>query len=108
LDRCHLTESGGEEIGTNRFHPASPEWFGTTERLESAASTCGTTAARLRELLLSSSPMERADGYLILTANFGFFEFDQSPDKLTRAESAKRIRRLESQISATDKWKDGL
>jgi hypothetical protein len=108
LDRCHLTESGGEEIGSNRFHPSTPEWFGGKASLESAASTSGMTAARLRELLCSFCPVTRADGYLTLAANFGFFEFDQDPNKLTRAESAKRIRRLESQISTADNWKDGF
>lgn len=108
LDACHLTQSGSEEIGCNRFHPSTPEWFGDKESLESAASTCGTTAARLRELLLASSPMERADGYLILTANFGFHEFDQYPDKLTRKESAARVRKLERQISSAEKWIDGF
>jgi hypothetical protein len=66
------------------------EWFAQKDKLESAASTSGITPMELLRDLHSKDPVRRALGYQALIANFGPFEFDQYPVKLTESEAQER------------------
>jgi hypothetical protein len=65
-----------------------PEWF--VKYLDSVASTCGTTKFQLLRGLFSKDPIKRAVAYRDIVGNFGPFEFDQYPVKLTEEEAHER------------------
>lgn len=107
LTICHeIKGSMVVQVGDNRYHPDSVAWFSLDDRLRSCAETCGMSVYQLKNLLCSSCPIERAEGYLALTANYGFSEFDQYPSK--EAGTKKIISRFLAQVEQSYKWKDGI
>lgn len=108
IERCTPCPSNPENLGDNRFHPELPAWFGTREKLESAADSNGMEYHELEQHLTSSNPMERAWGYLSLVGHYGDFEFDQYPRKLTRKEATVLCNRFLRQIAAANNWQDGI
>jgi len=71
-------------LSNNHYHSDKPVWF--ADKIASAASMNGSDEETLRGQLLAMCPMERARGYLALTGRFGWYEFDQYPDTMTRTE----------------------
>jgi hypothetical protein len=108
MTRCTRCPSNENTVSDNRCHADKPAWFGTEKNLAGAAGTCGVEAYALREMLQSACPIERAEGYQILVANFGASPFDHWPDIQSRAEAKRMCNRLLRQIVAAGGWKDGL
>lgn len=107
LERC-VCPGYSEQVFDNRHYPDKPAWFGTKSNLESAAGTCGMNVIYLRSLLCDSNPVQRAQGYLVLCSNFGFFEFDSSPRQLEGPHAAGLCRVLLHHIKMAECWKDGI
>jgi len=105
LERCHELPGGG--VGDNRFHVLKPAWFGTPEKLVSAASTCGLSSKQLQSMLVCSNPVYLLRGYEMLVAHHGVYEFDQYPVDYKVAEARRLFRKFERQIAVAAAWKDG-
>lgn len=106
MPRCFPIKGDPDSIGSNRYHPDLPEWFGTVKELESVASTCGKTPHVLRSQLCAPDPCERARGYYDLFCCYGAMNFDTQPWSPTWKEARKTIGRLIRQITAAAKWED--
>ena len=90
LDRCTMREARPETLSSNPYHADRPEWF--ADKLGEAAECSGCTVGEVAEMLVSSEPIRRAEGYLILVGYFGIFEFDQYPVEMSRVEIRRRYR----------------
>ena len=108
LDRCYRCPEIPGAVSDNRFHVNSPAWFGKPKDLTSIASTSDLSEFELIEMLVSPYPMERAQGYLAIAANCGFYEFDQYPQDNTEEEAKTLCARLLAQANEADTWPDGL
>jgi hypothetical protein len=89
LDKCTYVDG---ILSDNPYHPNKPAWF--ADKLESIASTVGTTPEELIRLFCSDNPLDRAIAYDNLAANNGYFELDHYPMKLTQSEANKRYRNV--------------
>ena len=94
------------QVSDNKFHMTKPAWFSTDDKLREAASTSGMDAYALKNALCSHNPVDRAQGFIALTSHYGFYEFDQYPEKIKGSKTlcAKFLRQAE----ASSKWKDGI
>jgi hypothetical protein len=108
LARCFPIKGNENCIGDNRFHPDTPAWFGTPERIKSAASVTGKAPHYLRAQLCDADPCVRAEAYNNLVGCFGIDNFDSQPQKLTRKEAERLCRRLLRQCDKAAKWEEGL
>ena len=108
IPQCFPCQGDDLAIGSNRFHPALPEWFGAEKQLQSAADTCGYELRELRAWLCSSDPIERALGYSTVGLNFGFENFDSYPNTMTAKEDRAMCHLFLRQIAQADKWNDGI
>lgn len=86
-ERCTLTNG---ILSDNKSHPLYEVWF--AKRLHEVAEFCGMEESELQRLLCSDDPCELGFAYQILIGFHGPFEFDQYPEKMTRAEIRKYYR----------------
>lgn len=77
-------------LSDNYYHSDKPVWF--ADKLERVAGTVGMDADTLRDNLLSSDLIERAQAYISLTQYYGWYEFDQYPSVMTRTEIRRAFR----------------
>lgn len=107
LPQCFPCHGAEDFIGTNRFHPTMPEWFGTPSKLASVASSAGIETRDLVEWFCASDPIARAMGYSTLARHYGGHEFDHYPDTMDFKTDRKFCNLFLRQEKAAAKWHDG-
>ena len=107
LELCTRCKGTGGAISDNRFHNDRPAWFGSLEDLKSSADASGVSCNDLTDMLCSSCPIERAQGYQVLAGSHGLHNFDQYPDLTSREDSIHFCRSLLEQVEESTEWKDG-
>jgi len=108
LELCTRCKGMDGAISDNRFHNDSPAWFGTLEDLKSSADICGVGRHDLADMLCSSCPIERAQGYQVLVGSHGLHNFDQHPALISREDSLVFCASLLKQVEESTEWKDGM
>lgn len=116
LERCFPVFRKGQDppyfdksaLGTNRFHPHKPEWFGDVENLESVAGYIGSRFDDLVGALGSNSPIHRAHGYKALVSYHGIENFDSYPGPHDEEYAKRLLEELTDQIERASRWDDGF
>lgn len=108
LPQCFPCQGDAESIGSSRFHPHLPEWFGQADRLASVADSAGIETRDLVKWLCASDPVERAMGYSTLARHFGGHEFDHYPDTMDFKTDRKFCALFLRQEKAAATWRDGI
>ena len=110
LEHCFQIEDtrcGVYTIGSNIYHPYSPEWFGTRYHIQGVADCIGMDVKELR-LLFCGNPYDRAIAYDAVASYFGLIEFDQYPSTFdTKREAKAFCRRMLAQIKKAQALPDG-
>lgn len=107
LDLCTRCPSDENSVSDNRFHADSPAWFGEKKDLESVASFIGMSDWQFRDLLTSSNPLDRAEGYSALLSYWGAENFGGA-EPITDKDVRLLCNVMRRQIAAAGNWKDGI
>lgn len=75
-------------LSDNKFHPEHPVWF--ADKITELAEFSGLDVTDLIGLFTSGDPVDRAIAWRVVGEYFGWFELDQYPLLLSKAEAEER------------------
>lgn len=106
MDNCCACTKDGALISDNRFHPDYPAWWSDT--LPNVATFIGESTDRLKEWILSSDPVTKAQAWQTLISYHGHEEFGDTGLALSPAKGKSLCRKALASIERSKKLKDGF